>query len=84
MNSHISWTSVPTGLPPDSLVVDHQRLYWLNKTDHVVKSVDKFTGQNLVLETSGNITTLVAYSYLLQPEPGRWSHTSARSSLKSQ
>ncbi|KAK2186839.1 hypothetical protein NP493_187g02000 [Ridgeia piscesae] len=58
-----------TSLPPDSLVVDHQRVYWLNKTDHVVKSVDKFTGQNLVLETSGNISTLVAYSYMLQPEP---------------
>ena len=61
---------IPAGLPPDSLAVDHQRLYWTKRGEGVLISVDKATGGSLVRETLADIEEILAYGAHLQPLPG--------------
>ena len=61
---------IDAGLPPDSLAVDHQRLYWTKRGEGVLISVDKATGGSLVRETLADIEEILAYGAHLQPLPG--------------
>jgi hypothetical protein len=59
------------GLPPDSLTVDQDRLYWTNDAQQVMMSVDKRTGLDLVTdETSSPVKNILAFGDNLQPLPG--------------
>ena len=59
-----------SALPPDSLSVDHQRLYWTNRNEGVLISIDKHDGSNLVRETLPSVDRIQAYGQHLQPLPG--------------
>jgi len=61
-----------TGLPPDSLTVDRDRLYWTSKMTTFVSSVDKRTGFDVASHVAGagSVNNLLAFADYLQPFPG--------------
>ena len=62
------------GLPPDSLTVDQDRLYWSNDAQQVMLSIDKRTGLDLVTDRStSQHKNILAFGDNLQPLPGTWS-----------
>jgi hypothetical protein len=59
------------GLPPDSLTVDQDRLYWSNDAQQVMLSIDKRTGLDLVTDRStSQHKNILAFGDNLQPLPG--------------
>ena len=59
------------GLPPDSLTVDRERLYWASKTTPFITSVDKRSGLDVVSHVvGGSVNDLLAFADYLQPMPG--------------
>lgn len=62
-----------TGLPPDSVTVDRDRLYWTSDTTTFVNSVDKFTGLDVASHVAGSANNLIAFADYLQPFPGKHS-----------
>jgi len=59
------------GLPPDSLTVDGDRLYWMSDTMTFINSVNKHTGLDLVSDAAGAANILLAFGDNLQPFPGK-------------
>ena len=70
------------GLPPDSVAVDHQRVYWSREKDSILHSVLKKTGEGYfsrqVVPSSakgGHMIQVLAYGMHLQLMPGKSSYT---------
>jgi hypothetical protein len=62
------------GLPPDSLTVDQDRIYWTNDAQQVMMSVDKRTGLDLITDrTQSPVKNILAFGDNLQPLPGQCS-----------
>jgi len=58
-------------LPPDSLTVDAERLYWASERTPFITSVDKRTGHDAVSHvTGGSVNNLLSFADYLQPLPG--------------
>ena len=57
-----------TGLPPDSLTVDHSNVYWYNKTEEILYYIDKQTGV-IFTKPMADVLDIVAYGIHLQPLP---------------
>jgi len=66
-------TGMSTGLPPDSMTVDQDRLYWTNDMTSFINSVDKRTGLDLVSDVAGSASNILAFGQHLQPFPGKQS-----------
>uniref|UniRef100_A0ABM0LYR5 Proto-oncogene tyrosine-protein kinase ROS-like n=1 Tax=Saccoglossus kowalevskii TaxID=10224 RepID=A0ABM0LYR5_SACKO len=58
-----------SGLPPDSLTVDHQSVYWTNDIQGLLNSVDKDSGDNFQSHDATGISVVLAYGSNLQPMP---------------
>jgi len=58
------------GLPPDSLTVDRDRLYWTSDITTFVNSVDKRSGLDVISHVGGSANNLLAFADYLQPFPG--------------
>ncbi len=62
-----------SGLPADSMAVDHQRLYWYNKEEGMMYSCNKLTGADMMNETVSDVREMqqiLAIGSHLQPLPG--------------
>ena len=57
-------------MPPDSLTVDLDRLYWTNKEKASVNSVLKDSGSDFITEHVKDAPSIIAYGKHLQPMPG--------------
>jgi len=64
-------TRMLAGLPPSSMTVDQDRVYWTNDMTSFVNSVDKLTGLDLVSDAAGSANSLLAFGDNLQPFPGK-------------
>ena len=64
---------VLAGLPPNSMTVDQDRLYWTSDMTSFINSVDKRTGLDLVSDAAGSASNLLAFGDNLQPFPGKQS-----------
>ena len=63
---------VTAGLPPDSMAVDRERLYWTSDMTIFIYSVDKLTGLNFASDdVPGSADDLLAFGDNLQPFPGK-------------
>ena len=58
-----------SGLPPDVLTVDHVNIYWYNKNDGRLYTLDKESGKLSVTAFPG-VTDMFPYGAHLQPLPG--------------
>jgi hypothetical protein len=61
------------GLPPDSMTVDQERLYWSNENQKVLLSIEKnATGAEPRVEaTQTDISQVMTYGNHVQPMPGK-------------
>ena len=59
------------GLPPDSLTVDRDRVYWTNESTAFINSVNKRTGLDHAYYDARSANNLLAFGDNLQPFPGK-------------
>jgi len=59
------------GLPPDSVTVDRDRVYWTNERTAFINSVNKHTGLDHAYDVARSANNLLAFGDNLQPFPGK-------------
>jgi len=66
----LATTFVRSGLPPDSLTIDQDRIYWSSDSQRVMNSVDKYSGLDFIAEGGSAGGNVIAIGENLQPMPG--------------